>query len=204
MTAIVKFDLSKMAVAARSMAAAVPSPMSFLKMSKSGDWIYGAEEDEVPAGTQFGVNPNSFQRGVIAWQDTSNGAPAAKLDERMYSVFEDNPPEPGDPPKGARGWEAQFGFSMIAVNGGKLAGTELQYRASSDGGKRAIAALIAEVAEGAPTNPGKMPLIVLDTRSYKHASYGKIYAPVFKLVKWVPIPQDKAAVKTAAKKVKSK
>jgi len=204
MTAIVKFDLSKMAVAARSMAAAVPSPMSFLKMSKSGDWIYGAEEDEVPAGTQFGVNPQSFQRGVIAWQDTSNGQPAAKLDERMYSVFDANPPEPGDCPKGSRGWETQFGFAMLAINGGKLAGTELQYRASSDGGRRAIAALITEVAEGAPLNPGKMPLIVLDTRSYKHASYGKIYAPVFKLVKWVPIPQDKAAVKTAAKKVKSK
>jgi hypothetical protein len=198
--AVVKFDLSKMAVAARSMAAAVPSPMSYLKMSKSGDWVYGAEEDEVPAGTQFLVNPQSFQRGVIAWQDTSNGQPAAKLDERMYSVFDDNPPEPGDCPKGSRGWETQFGFAMLAVNGGKMTGTELQYRASSDGGKRAISALIAEVAEGAPSNPGKVPLIVLDNRSYKHASYGKIYAPVFKIVKWAPLPADKAAVKTAAKR----
>ena len=198
--AVVKFDLSKMAVAARSMAAAVPSPMSYLRMDKSGEWTYGAEQDEVPAGTQFGVNPSSFQRGVVAWQDTKGGAPAAKLDERMYSVFDESPADPGEHPKGSRGWEAQFGFSMIAINGGKLAGTELQYRSSSDGGKRAIAALIAEVAEGAPGNPGKMPLIVLDSRSYKHASYGKIYAPVFKLVKWVPIPQDKAAVKTAAKR----
>jgi len=200
-TAMVKFDLSKLNVAARTMTAAVPSPMSYLRMDKSGEWTYGAEQDEVPAGTQLAVNPESFQRGYVAWQDTKGGAPAAKLDERMYSCFEELP-EVGDCPKGARGWEAQFGFSMKAINGGKIAGTELQYRSSSDGGKRAIAALITEVAEGAPQNPGKMPLIVLDSRSYKHAAYGKIYAPVFKLVKWVPLPKEPTAKVAPAHKSK--
>ena len=202
-TAVAVFDLSKMAVAARTMSAAVPSPMSFLKMSKSGDWEYGAESDEVPAGTQFAVNPASFQRGYVAWQDTTNGAAAAKLDERMYSAFEALP-DAGDPTKGSRGWEAQFGFAMKAINGGKLAGTELQYRSSSDGGKRAVAALITEISEGAAANPGKIPLIVLDQRSYKHASYGKIYAPVFKIVKWVPIPQEKNEKVSPARKTKAK
>lgn len=202
-TAIATFDLSKMAVAARTMAAAMPSPMSYLKMDKSGDWVYGAESDEVPAGVQFMVNPGSFQRGYIAWQDTSNGAPAAKLDERMYSAFEDLP-EVDAAPKGSRGWEAQFGFAMKAINGGKLAGTELQFRASSDGGKRAIAALMTEIAEGVQQNPGKLPLIVLDNRSYKHASYGKIYAPVFKLVKWVPTPQSKDEKVAPARKAVGK
>lgn len=203
-TAVVTFDFSKLAVAARTMAAAMPSPMSYLKMDKSGDWSYGAESDEVPAGTQFMVNPGSFQRGYIAWQDTRQGQPAAKLDERMYSAFEDLP-EVGDPPGGSRGWEAQFGFAMKAINGGtSLAGKELQFRASSDGGKRAIAALMTEIAEGVQANPGKIPLIVLDNRSYKHASYGKIYAPVFKIVKWVPLPRDDAEAKKVAPARKKK
>jgi hypothetical protein len=202
-TAVATFDLSKMAVAARTMAAAMPSPMSFLKMDKSGDWSYGAESDEIPAGTQFAVNPMSFQRGFVAWQDTRNGQPAAKLDERMYSAFEELP-EVDDPPKGSRGWEPQFGFSMKAINGGKIAGTELQYRSSSDGGKRAVAALMTEIAEGAAANPGKIPLIVLDSRSYKHAAYGKIYAPTFKLVKWVPMPKEPNEKVAPARKSKSK
>ena len=202
-TGVVLYNLDLLVTAARTMTAAMPSSMSYLKMDKSGDWSYGAESDEIPEGTQFAVNPQSFLRGYVAWQDTKNGQPAAKLDERMFSAFEDLP-EVDDPPKGSRGWEAQFGFAMKAINGGKLAGTELQYRSSSDGGKRAIAALITEIAEAAPANPGKMPLIVLDSRSYKHASYGKINAPVFKIVKWVPRPADKSEKVAPARKSKSK
>lgn len=197
-TAMVSFDLSKLRVAARTLAAAVPAPMGFLKMDKSGDWCQGAEGDPIPDGTQFAVNPESFQRGYVAWADTSNGAPANKLDERMYSVFAELP-DSGTPPAGSRGWEAQFGFGLKAING-KFAGTELLYRASSDGGKRAISALTTEIAEGAELNPGKIPLIVLDNRWYKHASYGKIFVPVFKIVKWVPMPVEKTAKVTPAKK----
>lgn len=201
-TAMVSFDLSKLKVAARTLAAAVPAPMGFLKMDKSGDWCHGAEGDPIPEGTQFAVNPESFQRGYVAWADTSNGAPANKLDERMYSVFEDLP-DAGPPPTGSRGWESQFGFGVKAING-KLQGTELLYRSSSDGGKRAISALTTEIADAAADNPGKIPLIVLDNRWYKHASYGKIYVPVFRIVKWVPVPTEKNAKVAPAKKTSRK
>lgn len=204
MNAVVPFDLSKLALASRNLAAAMPPPMGFLRMEKgNGAWTYGAEQDEIPAGVQFAVNLASFQRGYVAWADTTKGAPANKLDERMFPAFGDLP-DVGDPPRGSRGWEAQFGFAMKAINGGSLAGTELQYRSSSDGGKRAVAALLTEIAEGVAKNPGKMPLIVFSSRNYKHASYGKIYAPVFTIVKWVDTPSEKTAVVKPARAAKAK
>lgn len=196
-TAMVTFDLSKLAVAARKVAASVPSPLSYLKMEKSGSWVFGAEADEVPDNTQFAVNPEGFLRGYVAWQDTTSGAPAAKLGEVMFNVMEDLP-DPGDVPKGSRGWEQQLGMQVKAING-KMEGAELRYSASSDGGRRAVSGLMTEVAEGMAANPGKIPLIVLENRSYKHASYGKIFVPVFRIVKWVPMPKAKAEkVKPAA------
>jgi len=201
-TALVKFDVSKLQVAARTMAASVSSPLAFLRMDKAGDWTYGAEQDEVPEGQQFAVNPESFQRGVVAWADTDKGVAAAKLDERMYSVFEDMP-DVGDPPKGARGWEAQQGFHLKGIGKGKLENVELVYRSSSDGGKRAVTGLLSEIATGVEDNPGKMPLIVISSTSYKHAAYGKIHKPVFSIVKWVPIPASpKAKVAPARKALK--
>lgn len=196
-TAVIPFDLSKLQLASRNLAAAMPAPMGFLRMDKTGEWTHGAEQDVIPPKTEFAVNLEAFQRGYVAWADTTSGAPANKLDERMYPAFGDIP-DVGDPPKGSRGWESQFGFSVRAING-KLEGTELMYRSSSDGGKRAVAALLTEAAEGAPRNPGKMPVIVLESRSYKHASYGKIYAPVFKLVRWVAQPKQ-ASEKVPAKR----
>jgi len=190
-TALVKFDVSKLRVAARAMAAATPSPLAFLRMDKSGTWAYGADQDEIPDGQQFIVNPEGFQRGHVAWQDTSNGQAAAKLDERMYSVFEELP-DPGDVPRGSRGWEPQQGCHLMGF-GGKLAGKEMIYRASSDGGRRAITALLTEIAEGLESNPGKVPVITVSNSSYKHAAYGKIFKPILTLVKWVAPP---AAPKT--------
>lgn len=188
-TALVTFDVSKLAVAARKTAASVPSPMSFLKMEKSGDWVYGAESEPVPEGAQFIVNPEGFQRGYVAWQDTDKGAPAAKLGEMMYSVIDDLP-DPGDIPPGSRGWEQQLGFHVKGING-KTEGVELRYSASSDGGRRAVSGLLTEVAEGLQDNPGKLPVIVLETTSYKHAAYGKIYKPVLRIVKWIAPPKGK-------------
>jgi len=203
-TAIVKFDVSKLHDAARTMAASVPSPLAFLRMDKSGEWTYGAEQDEVPEDQQFAVNPESFQRGVVAWADTSvAGVAAAKLDERMFSVFEDMP-DVGEPPRGSRGWEPQQGFQLKGVGKGKLENVELIYRSSSDGGKRAITGLLTEIAQGVADNPGKMPLITVSSSSYKHASFGKIYKPIFTIVKWAPIPASPKEKVAPARRIAKK
>lgn len=191
--AVVTYDLSKLQLAARNVVSAMPAPIGFLRMTKVGEWLHGAEGDEVPEGTQFAVNPSSFQRGYIAWADTSSGAPANKLDERMYPAHE-TLPDCGEPPKGSRGWEHQLGFAVKVLNG-ELANDEMQYRSSSDGGKRAIAQLLEAIILAAPKNPGKLPVITLGSRSYKHKSYGKIYAPVFELMRWITPPVEKKGKK---------
>jgi hypothetical protein len=33
-------------------------------------------------------------------------------------------------------------------------------------------------------HPGQLPVVQLETDSYKHDDYGKVYVPVFKLINW--------------------
>ena len=196
--AVIPFDAAKLALALRNITTATPPSMSFLRMDKTGAWSYGADGSEVD-DEEFALNPSSFQWGYVAWADTTGGAPANKLDERMGPAHLPMP-DMGDPPKGSRGWEAQLGFSIKGVTKA-VKDVELQYRSSSDGGKRAVSALANEVA--AQDKPGLIPIIVCESRSYKHASYGKIYAPVFKILRWVPMPKAGEAV-APAKKVAGK
>ena len=197
--AVIPFDAAKLQLALRNITTATPPSMSFLRMDKTGAWSYGADSSELD-GDEFALNPASFQWGYVAWADTSNGAPANKLDERMGPAHLPMP-DMGEAPKGSRGWEAQLGFSIKGISK-DVKDVELQYRASSDGGKRAVSALANEVA--AQDKPGLIPIIVCESRNYKHASYGKIYAPVFKIVRWVPMPKqgDDVQPKKAAGKRK--
>ena len=39
----------------------------FLKMDKSGHWVFGVDRDEVEAGSLWAVNPFSFVHGYVAW-----------------------------------------------------------------------------------------------------------------------------------------
>lgn len=195
--AVIPFDAAKLALALRNIAAATPPSMQFLRMDKTGNWSYGADGSEIE-DEEFALNPASFQWGYVAWADTRDGAPANKLDERMGPAHLPMA-DVGDPPKGSRGWEAQLGFSIKGISKG-VKDVELQYRSSSDGGKRAVSALANEVA--AQDKPGLIPIIICESRSYKHASYGKIFAPGFKIVRWVPMP--KAGEVVPAKKAAGK
>jgi len=197
---MVKFDLSKMAVAARKMQAAAPGPMAYLRMNKNdGSWSSGTEEDPVGKDDLFAVNIQSFQRGFVAWADTTRkGVAPAKLEEHMFDACE-TCPEPGPLPQGAAKWDAQFAFSAMGMDG-RLKGTDVVYATTSYGGKKAVAALMTEIVEGLAVNPGKLPVVSFSSKAYPHVSYGQIYNPIITIKKWIPTPSDKAALLKSAGK----
>lgn len=195
-TAVIAFDRSKLAVALRQTSQEAAPSSTFLRLSKVGEWVYGAEADEVPEGAQFLVNPAGFTHGFIAWGE------GARLGETNVLVTEPLG-EPGPVPAGARGWEFQLGCHLKGLTG-ETKDTELVYRASSVGGKRAIATLSGLVAKKLSDGGDDfVPVVTLDVDSYKHAQYGKIFTPVLKIVKWVKMPTA-AAPAAPAKKSKKK
>jgi hypothetical protein len=152
--------------------------MVILKMDKTGHWVFGADQTEVEDDSLWAVNPFSFVHGYICWGD------GEVLAEKMVGVAEPLPELEPAPPASKRGWEMQVGMTLACTNG-EDEGMQARYSATSVGGKKAVQALaiaIAEQVDKDQDNP--VPIVRLRKEHYQHKSYGRIYTPVFEVVKW--------------------
>jgi hypothetical protein len=153
--------------------------MVILKMDKTGHWVFGADQTEVEDDSLWAVNPFSFVHGYIAWGD------GEVLAEKMVSVAEPLPELDPAPGGAKRGWEMQIGMTLACTTG-EDEGMQARYSVTSVGGKRAVQALAVAIAEQVDKDQAKpVPVIRLKKEHYQHKSYGRIFTPVFDIVKWV-------------------
>jgi hypothetical protein len=160
--------------------------MAILKMDKTGHWVFGADQTEAEDDSLWAINPFSFVHGYIAWGD------GEVLSEKMVSVA-DPLPELDPAPGGAkRGWEMQIGMTLACTNG-EDEGLQARYSVTSVGGKRAVQALAVAIAEQVDKDQTKpVPVVRLKKEHYQHKSYGRIFTPVFDLVKWIGMDAEAA------------
>lgn len=160
--------------------------MAILKMDKTGHWVFGADQTEVEDDSLWAINPFSFFHGYIAWGD------GEVLGEKMVSVTEPLPELDPAPGGAKRGWEMQIGMTLACTNG-EDEGLQARYSVTSVGGKRAVQALAVAIAEQVDKDQTKpVPVVRLKKEHYQHKSYGRIFTPVFDLVKWVSMDADAA------------
>ena len=184
-------SVASLSSALRSLeSAAGPGNMVILKMDKTGHWVFGADQTEVEDDSLWAVNPFSFVHGYIAWGD------GEVLAEKMVSVAEPLPELDVAPPAAKRGWEMQIGMTLACTNG-EDEGMQARYSVTSVGGKRAVQALAVAIAEQVDKDQSKpVPVIRLKKEHYQHKCYGRIFTPVFDIVKWVGMdasPTEEAA-----------
>lgn len=185
-------SVASLSSALRSLeSAAGPGNMVILKMDKTGHWVFGADQTEVEDDSLWAVNPFSFVHGYIAWGD------GEVLAENMVSVAKPLPELDPAPSGAKRGWEMQIGMTLACTNG-EDEGLQARYSVTSVGGKRAVQALAVAIAEQVDKDQTKpVPVIRLKKEHYQHKSYGRIFTPVFDVVKWVgmdaaPVEEDAA------------
>ena len=173
-------SVASLSSALRSLeSAAGPGNMVILKMDKTGHWVFGADQTEVEDDSLWAVNPFSFVHGYIAWGD------GEVLAEKMVSVAEPLPELEPAPGAAKRGWEMQIGMTLACTNG-EDEGMQARSSVTSVGGKRAVQALAVAIAEQVDKDQAKpVPVIRLKKEHYQHKSYGRIFTPVFDIVKWV-------------------
>ena len=153
----------------------------FLKLAKSGDWIYGADETEVDPKSEFVIDPSTYISGFIAWDE------GELMGEEM--AMAGSPPVTRSDLKDVGGkWAPQEGFALKGVEG-KDSGAQLLYKASSRGGRQAIAELLGKIiARGTDGETELCPIVMLKVDSYRHKKYGKIYTPVLDVIDWMDLP----------------
>lgn len=156
-----------------------PGGVAILKMDKTGHWVFGADQTEAQEGATWAINPFSFTHGYIAWGE------GEVLGEKMVSVSSPLPEMDAAPLKAKHGWETQVGMSLKCLDGDD-AGLDCRFSTTSVGGKRAVSQLAVAIAAQVETDQSKPVAVVrLKKEHYQHKSYGRIYTPVFEIVKWV-------------------
>ncbi len=165
----------------------------YLKMSKTGDWVYGSDETEVSDNSAFVIDPNSYAQGYVAWDD------GELVDEKM-AVAGSPPVLQADLPDiSPVKWDVQVAFALKGIEGAEE-GIQMLYKTSSRGGKSAIAELLSKIiARGQAGETDICPIVVLDKSSYKHKKYGKIFTPILTIDEWCDLPEAEPETKPVAK-----
>ena len=189
----------------------------YLKMDRTGEFSFGPASDPVQQGSQWAINPMSFQHGHVCWLDPGNGQKGKKLGEVMGPMTRPIPSEP-DPIDGTP-YKPQGAFGLKCLTG-EDAGVEVQYVTPSNGGLQSVKAVVEAFQRHYAQPGGKnypCPVVVMRSSSYPHPAYGKIFKPEFQVVGWAdmngniddgsgslpkpkPAPEPEAAVGKPARK----
>lgn len=165
---------------------------SYLKLTKAGEWVHGADDNEVAENSVFAVSTDSFFMGFQAWED-------GVLEGEETALFTEHPILRGDLPDVGADWKSLLGFQLVCVDGDDK-GLQLLYKTTSKGGIKEVnnlmKSIVAHVKSG--KHEGKMiPEIELLTDKYKHKKYGTIYTPILEIVDWLEaIPSGDATSNT--------
>ena len=154
---------------------------SYLKFTKTGNWVFGRDDNEVDPEELIAVNPTSF---TIGWKGWNNGTPVSgpivPIKQRKTLPKED---ELEVLPAGEmNGWSKVLGVSLQSM----ADGTPLQYDATSYHGKEAVTKLMKEIGLGLKEHAeAPVALVKLTGDKYKHKTYGSdVHYPVFTIVGW--------------------
>jgi len=170
-------NLAKLRTAQRVIAKGSAAGSPYLRLIKSGEWVFGADSEEVQDGSLWAVSPTSLEYGFCAWDD------GECLGEVMASYTE-APINERDLENVGAPWREQSGVKMVCVKGAHK-GTTVHYKASSQGGREALALLFDDIVSRAESGEEKVvPVVELEMSDYRHKKYGKIYKPVLAIRGW--------------------
>jgi hypothetical protein len=164
---------------------------------KKGEWMYGAEEQEVDLTGRWVVNPEGFMHGWIGWGDKNHGTDGEKLGEQLTSASIPLTVE-ADLPEIQGSWSKQMAMQLYCLDGAD-AEVKAQFSSSSVGGMKFYAALVRAVVNKITANDEKCcPVIMLGCESYKHKTYGKQYNPTADIVDFMSVDDLAASFESGA------
>ena len=166
---------------------AVGNDTLFLKFVK-GQFKHGVDDEVLPLGTRLVPHMAELKAGFIKWND---GAPE---DEAMVRIADGKPipqrEDLGDDDRNA--WETdpngtpQDPWQVCNTLPMKEpeTGQEFIFTTGSRGGVGAIGKLATKYGRQRHKQGDKLPVIEINSDSYRHKTYGDVSYPTFKIVGW--------------------
>lgn len=165
----------------------------FLKMNgNTGYYSYGADDIDLPDGTQAAMNPRSLKRGWICWLG------GQVKEEIMMSLEEGMPPAKHllndyGPYGKDDGWSEQKTIEFKTLDN---EGLTLLFQANNKSKMNALEALMKDFGRNFRSYPGCVPIVELSSNSFETQPKDengkpdgrkvKKFAPLFKIVHWLP------------------
>ena len=179
-----QIEAAKNGLATLASAAKNPNAGSFMRMEKQGVWTLGTDRDEVSKNEKFVVDITSWKTGYIGWD-------SGTVIEEIMQPLADGPVDETtlDPIKSTApmdGWKAQVSFEVKDIDADAEA-LAIRVSFTSKGGRGAAAQLADQINQGFAANPGKTPVITMNSYSYPNKNYGNIdvYVPQYDIVEWI-------------------
>ena len=167
----------------------------FLRLLRTGEYVFGQTNDDVQEGSQWAVNLASLQRGWVCWGD------GELLGQVMSSVQVPRPACP--PPVNGYPFAEQYGMDLTCISGDD-AGMEVVYKNNSYGFKVAFDTLISAIRDRYAVEKVKYwPIITLGVEDYQHKKYGQIFNPILTVVAWADAEGNIEGRKAAPAKVEA-
>lgn len=163
----------------------VASGDPYLRLLTDGTWVYGSDDTEVQEGSLWAIHPASLQHGFVKWTDYDEDEKRSNeiVDERMVPMTAPLP-NIDELPKTEWKWAQQLSLMVVCVSG-EDKGTQVLFKTTSVGGKKAVNELLDAVLAQLDADPAHpVPVVTLEVGSYKHKKYGKTYFPILKIRKW--------------------
>jgi hypothetical protein len=157
--------------------------LTFRSRDSGGIWTFGQKRTAVEAGSDWAVNPGTFQRGYVCF-DTSKKVAG----ERVLPISLPMPDFAELPDKGFP-WQEQWTVNMKCISGAD-AGKEVTYKAATVGGVQAVGGLIDAIRDrfnGGQHGGKVVPIVHLEKYDYPHPQYGKTVNPLPTIVGWVSL-----------------
>ena len=169
----------------------------YLKMTKFGEWVFGAENTEMEEGQQLAINPQGFQHGWVAWGSKARGNDGTHMGEVMVPATTPLPLE-GDLPEVNGDWSKAIAVQMKCLKG-EDKGLQLIWKANSLGARKAYASILQAVIERITAGNGQcVPIVELGNDQYTHNTYGVIKTPEVTIVGWMGMDGEQAEEPVAA------
>ena len=153
-------------------------------MDKYGAHYYGADRTEIVPEDKWAGNILNFQHGWTAWGTEEHGTDGQNVGEVMVPISQPLPLE-SDLPEVKGEWSKAICMQLKCITG-EDEGVQILWKSNSYGGRKAYAALMTQVME--KLNAGQadcFPVMNLESSSYNHKKYGKIFTPEFNVCGWI-------------------